>query len=76
MRRGEIRLVDLDPTRGSEADKTRPAVIVSTDAAVVAAAALIMQVQTIISRNIDPVQSGVITLGKLTAGMNLPPGLL
>ncbi|GHN17895.1 N-acetyldiaminopimelate deacetylase [Lactobacillus delbrueckii] len=36
--------------------------------AVVAAAALIMQVQTIISRNIDPVQSGVITLGKLTAG--------
>lgn len=36
--------------------------------AVVAAAALIMQVQTIISRNIDPIQSGVITLGKVTAG--------
>lgn len=33
MRRGEIWLVDLDPPRGSEADKTRPAVIVSNDAA-------------------------------------------
>lgn len=35
---------------------------------VVAAASLIMQVQTIISRSIDPIQSGVITLGKLQAG--------
>lgn len=33
MRRGEIRLVDLDPARGAEADKRRPAVIVSNDAA-------------------------------------------
>lgn len=33
MRRGEIRLVDLDPVRGSEADKCRPAVIVSNDGA-------------------------------------------
>ena len=33
MRRGEIRLVDLDPVRGSEANKRRPAVIVSNDAA-------------------------------------------
>lgn len=33
MRRGEIRLVDLDPSRGSEADKRRPAVIVSNDGA-------------------------------------------
>jgi mRNA interferase MazF len=31
MRRGEVRLVDLDPARGSEADKRRPAVIVSND---------------------------------------------
>lgn len=35
---------------------------------VVAAAALIMQVQTIISRSIDPIQSGVITLGKISGG--------
>jgi mRNA interferase MazF len=33
MRRGEIRLVDLDPVRGAEASKTRPAVIVSNDGA-------------------------------------------
>jgi mRNA interferase MazF len=33
VRRGEIRLVDLDPARGAEAAKTRPAVIVSNDAA-------------------------------------------
>lgn len=35
---------------------------------VVAAASLIMQIQTIISRSIDPIQSGVITLGKIEAG--------
>ena len=35
---------------------------------VVAAASLIMQVQTIISRNIDPIASGVITLGKVRGG--------
>lgn len=33
MRRGEIRLVDLEPVRGNEADKRRPAVIVSNDRA-------------------------------------------
>ncbi len=33
MRRGEIRVVDLDPGRGSEATKRRPAVIVSNDGA-------------------------------------------
>jgi mRNA interferase MazF len=33
MRRGEIVTVTLDPVRGSEAIKTRPAVIVSNDAA-------------------------------------------
>ena len=33
MLRGEIRLVDLDPVRGGEANKRRPAVIVSNDRA-------------------------------------------
>jgi mRNA interferase MazF len=33
MRRGELRLIDLDPARGSEAGKRRPAVIVSNDRA-------------------------------------------
>jgi mRNA interferase MazF len=33
MRRGDIHAVDLDPVRGSEANKRRPVVIVSNDAA-------------------------------------------
>jgi mRNA interferase MazF len=33
MRRGDIYLVDFDPTRGSEANKRRPAIIVSNDVA-------------------------------------------
>ena len=33
MRRGEIVIVSLDPSRGAEATKTRPAVVVSNDAA-------------------------------------------
>ena len=33
MRRGEIRWVDLSPTMGSEADKRRPALVVSNDGA-------------------------------------------
>lgn len=39
-----------------------------TKDAVVAASALVMQVQTIISRSINPIESGVITLGKFEAG--------
>lgn len=38
MRRGEVRLVEFDPVRGSEANKTRPAVVVSNDGANAAAA--------------------------------------
>ena len=33
MRRGEIRLIDFDPSKGAEASKRRPAVIVSNDGA-------------------------------------------
>lgn len=40
MLRGEIRLVDLDPVRGSEANSRRPAVIVSNDRANATAARL------------------------------------
>ncbi len=35
---------------------------------VVAASALIMQLQTIVSRNVNPLDSAVITVGKLTSG--------
>lgn len=31
IRRGDVFLVDLDPTRGSELQKTRPCVVVSPD---------------------------------------------
>ncbi len=48
MQRGEIRFVDLDPTRGSEADKRRPAVIVSNDGANTTAARLGRGVLTVV----------------------------
>jgi mRNA interferase MazF len=48
MRRGEIRLVDLNPVVGSEANKTRPAIIVSNDGANTAASRLGRGVLTIV----------------------------
>jgi len=48
MRRGEVRLADLDPTRGSEASKRRPAIIVSNDRANVTAARLRRGVVTVV----------------------------
>jgi len=54
MRRGEICAVDLDPVRGSEANKRRPAVIVSNDAANATAERLGRGVVTIV-----PVTSSV-----------------
>lgn len=38
------------------------------DDMVVAASAFVMQIQTIISRSVDPIEGGVVTLGHLTAG--------
>src|SRR3954470_19638358 len=40
MLRGEVRLIDLEPVRGSEANKRRPAVLVSNDQANATAARL------------------------------------
>lgn len=54
MRRGEIHAVDLDPVRGSEANKRRPAVIVSNDAANATAVRLGRGVVTVV-----PVTSSV-----------------
>jgi mRNA interferase MazF len=48
MRRGEIRLVDLEPVRGGEANKRRPAVVVSNDGANAAAGRLGRGVVTIV----------------------------
>ena len=54
MLRGEIWAVDLDPARGSEANKRRPAVIVSNDGANTAAMRLNRGVVTVV-----PVTSNV-----------------
>jgi mRNA interferase MazF len=48
MRRGEIITVNLDPARGAEASKTRPAVVVSNDAASAAATRLGRGVVTVV----------------------------
>ena len=53
MRRGEIVQVNLDPARESEADKVRPAVVVSNDAANATATRLGRGVITVV-----PVTSG------------------
>jgi mRNA interferase MazF len=57
MRRGEIRIVDLNPVRGAEARKRRPAVIVSNDGANATAARLGRGVITVV-----PVTSNVETI--------------
>jgi mRNA interferase MazF len=54
MLRGEIRLTDLDPARAGEANKRRPAVIVSNDRANATAARLGRGVVTVV-----PVTSAV-----------------
>ena len=54
MRRGEVRLTDLEPVRGSEASKRRPAVIVSNDRANMTAERLGRGVVTVV-----PVTSNV-----------------
>lgn len=54
MLRGEVRLVDVEPVRGSEASKRRPAVLVSNDKANTAAARLGRGVVTVV-----PVTSNV-----------------
>ncbi len=48
MLRNEIRLVDLDPARSGQADKRRPAVIVSNDSANTSAARLGRGVITVV----------------------------
>jgi mRNA interferase MazF len=54
MQRGQVRMVDFEPTRGAEANKRRPAIIVSNDAANSAAARLGRGVLTVV-----PVTSNV-----------------
>ena len=48
MMRGELRLVDLDPVRGNEANRRRPAILVSNDHANTVAARLGRGVVTVV----------------------------
>ena len=57
VRRGEIRLVNFDPIRGSEAAKRRPAVVVSNDGANTAASSSGAGVVTVV-----PLTSNVATV--------------
>ncbi len=57
MLRGEIRLVDLEPARPGEANKRRPAVLISNDRANTSAARLGRGVVTVV-----PVTSSVATV--------------
>jgi len=72
MRRGEIRMVDLNPSRGAEADKYRPAVVVSNDGANTTAERLGRGVITVVpvtsnTANIYPFQ---VLLGADSTGLS------
>ncbi len=72
MRRGEVRLVDLEPSRGAESDKTRSAVIVSNDGANLTAARLGRGVITVVpvTSNVARVFRFQVLLPKGTSGLS------
>ena len=71
MERGEIRLVDLDPTRGAEANKRRPAIIVSNNGANATAARLGRGVVTVVpvTSNVERVYPFQVLLARNETGL-------
>ncbi|HSZ13513.1 MAG TPA: type II toxin-antitoxin system PemK/MazF family toxin [Solirubrobacteraceae bacterium] len=71
MRRGDIRLVDLDPAIGAEANKKRPAIIVSNDGANTTAARLGRGVLTVVpvTSNTDTVHPFQVLLEAAETGL-------
>lgn len=71
MLRGEIHLVDLDPTRTSEATKRRPAVLVSNDRANASAERLGRGVVTVVplTSNVDHVYPFQVLLHATETGL-------
>src|SRR5262252_8600754 len=71
MRRGDIVTVGLDPVRGSEASKTRPAVVVSNDAANATAERLGRGVITVVpvTSNVARVYPFQVLLSASTTGL-------
>src|SRR5271166_3010322 len=72
MRRGEIVIVNLDPSRGAEASKRRPAVIVSNDAANATATQLGRGVLTVVpvTSNVERVYPFQVLIPSGTAGLS------
>ena len=72
MRRGDICLVDLGPVLGSEADKRRPAVVVSNDGANAAAARRGRGVVTIapITSNVERVRPFQVLVAAADSGLD------
>lgn len=73
MLRGEIWQVDLQPARGSESNKQRPAVVVSNDRANAAATHLGRGVITVVpvTSNIDKVYPFQVLLSAANSGLAL-----
>ena len=71
MERGDIRLVDLDPTRGAEINKRRPAVIVSNEGANATAARLGRGVVTVVpvTSNVERVYPFQVLLARNESGL-------
>ncbi len=72
MRRGEIRVVDLEPVRGAEASKRRPAVIVSNDGANATATRLGRGVVTVVpvTSNVQRVYPFQVLLDAASTGLD------
>jgi mRNA interferase MazF len=73
IQRGEVRLVDLDPVRGSEANKRRPAIVVSNDHANAVAARLGQGVVTVVplTSNVNRVFPFQVLLPAKMAGLRV-----
>ncbi len=71
MRRGEIRMVNLDPVRGAESNKVRPAIIVSNDGANTTAERLGRGVVTVVplTTNVDRVYPFQVLVPAQTSGL-------
>jgi len=72
IRRGDIHSVDLEPARGSEANKRRPAVIVSNDAANATATRLGRGVITVVpvTSNIERIYPFQVLLAAIDTGLD------
>lgn len=73
MIRGEIREVDFEPVRGSEASKRRPAVIVSNDGANTTAARLNRGVITVVpvTSNVERIYPFQVFLRAMDCGLRV-----